>query len=107
MAGDVTIRANRAQYINFTTPYLSSEVFMLVHGAHEWNQTLWTFFRPFSRRLWITIVGVCIYIGVAVAFLEYRVGNPKFRAPFFQKVKMVVWFPISTFFFNEGTYFTS
>ncbi|GJY06900.1 extracellular solute-binding protein 3 [Tanacetum coccineum] len=67
-AGDFTVRASRAQYVNFTIPYLSSEVYMLVH----------------------------------VAILEYRVGNPKFKAPYSQALRMVIWFPISTFFFNEG-----
>ena len=103
MAGDVTVRGDRAQYIDFTIPYLSSEVYMLVHATHQWNQTLWTFVRPFTRRLWITLAGVCIFIGLAVAILEYRVSNPKFTSPFYQKLIMVIWFPISTFFFHEGT----
>ncbi|GJU30249.1 retrotransposon protein, putative, ty1-copia subclass, partial [Tanacetum coccineum] len=102
VAGDVTIRASRAEFVDFTIPYLSSEVYMLVHGSHDWNQTLWTFLRPFTWRLWITIVCACIFIGAAVAILEYRAGNPKFTAPYFQTLRMVIWFPISTFFFNEG-----
>ncbi|GJU30254.1 extracellular solute-binding protein 3 [Tanacetum coccineum] len=55
-AGDFTVRASRAQYVNFTIPYLSSEVYMLVHAA--------------------------------VAILEYRVGNPKFKAPYSQALRM-------------------
>ncbi|KVI01357.1 Extracellular solute-binding protein, family 3 [Cynara cardunculus var. scolymus] len=102
VAGDITIRLNRTQYVQFTTPYLSSEVYMLVHGAQDWNQTLLTFIKPFTWRLWITIIGACIFIGVAIAILEYRVGNPRFAIPFYQKLIMVIWFPISTFFFHEG-----
>ncbi|MFS7966875.1 hypothetical protein Hanom_Chr09g00779091 [Helianthus anomalus] len=77
---------------------------MLVRASHAWNQTLWTFLKPFTWRLWIAIVGICIYIGLAVAILEYRVSNPKFRVPVHQKVIMVIWFPISTFFFHDGNY---
>ncbi|KVI01358.1 Extracellular solute-binding protein, family 3, partial [Cynara cardunculus var. scolymus] len=101
-AGDITIRSDRAKFIDFTTPYLSSEVYMLVRGSHEWNQTLLTFLKPFTWRLWITIIGACLFIGVAIAILEYRVGNPKFAIPFYHKLVMVVWFPISTFYFREG-----
>lgn len=104
VAGDITILANRTQYVDFTIPYMISDVYMLVHAEHEWNQTLWTFLRPFTWRLWITIVSACIYIGVAVAILEYRVGNPKFTAPVHKRIIMVIWFPISTIFFHEGTY---
>ncbi|KAJ9550910.1 hypothetical protein OSB04_014955 [Centaurea solstitialis] len=102
VAGDMTIRFNRTQYVHFTAPYLSSEVYMLVHGAHEWNQTLLTFIKPFTWRLWITLIGACIFIGVAIAILEYRVGNPKFAIPFYHKLILVIWFPISTFYFQEG-----
>ncbi|KAI3709160.1 hypothetical protein L2E82_38919 [Cichorium intybus] len=102
VAGDITIRGNRAQHVDFTIPYLSSEVYMLVHASKEWNQTLWTFIKPFTWRLWITVIGACIFIGVAIGILEYRAGNPQFSSPFYSKLILVVWFPISTFFFQEG-----
>nr|XP_043627328.1 glutamate receptor 2.8-like [Erigeron canadensis] len=102
VAGDVTIRGKRTQYVSFTAPYLSSEVYMLVDAAHEWNQTLGTFLRPFTNRLWITLVCACVLIGITLAILEYRAGNPKFAIPFYRQLIMVMWFPISTFFFHEG-----
>ncbi|KAJ0752247.1 hypothetical protein HanPI659440_Chr09g0322121 [Helianthus annuus] len=97
------MRASRTPYYDFTIPYQGADLYMLVRATHEWNQTLWTFLKPFTWRLWIVIVAAGIYIGFAVAFLEYRVGNPKFRVPIHQKVVMIIWFPISTFFFHEGT----
>ncbi|GJY20761.1 extracellular solute-binding protein 3 [Tanacetum coccineum] len=102
VAGDTTIRGNRAQYVDFTIPYLSSEVYMLVRATHEWNQTLWTFLRPFTPRLWITIIFASIITGFALAILEYRARNPKFASPLYRQLVMVIWFPISTFFFHEG-----
>ncbi|KAI3754583.1 hypothetical protein L1987_54370 [Smallanthus sonchifolius] len=102
VAGDVTIRGNRAQYVSFTTPYLSAEIYMLVNATHEWNQTLWTFFKPFTTTVWITLVCACIITGFALAFLEYRADNSQFASPFYKQLVMVIWFPISTFFFQEG-----
>ncbi|PWA46654.1 Extracellular solute-binding protein, family 3 [Artemisia annua] len=102
VAGDTTIRGNRAQYVDFTIPYLSAEVYMLVRATHEWNQTLWTFLRPFTPRLWITIIFASIITGFALAILEYRASNPKFASPLYRQLVMVIWFPISTFFFHEG-----
>ncbi|KAI3754588.1 hypothetical protein L1987_54375 [Smallanthus sonchifolius] len=101
-AGDVTIRGNRAQYASFTIPYLSAEIYMLVHAAHEWNQTLWTFLKPFTTTLWFTLGCACIFTGIALACLEYRAGNPQFASPYYKQLVMVMWFPISTFFFHEG-----
>nr|XP_043627700.1 glutamate receptor 2.8-like [Erigeron canadensis] len=102
VAGDVTIRGQRTQYVSFTAPYLSSELYMLVDATHEWNQTLGTFLRPFTNRLWITLVCACVLIGITLAILEYRAGNPKFARPFYKQLIMVMWFPISSFFFHEG-----
>ncbi|MFS7917997.1 hypothetical protein Hanom_Chr03g00195811 [Helianthus anomalus] len=78
---------------------------MLVHATPEWIQTLGTFLKPFTTRLWITLVCACILTGIAVALLEYRADNPKFASPFYKQLLMVIWFPISTFFFHEGTSF--
>ncbi|GKA15466.1 extracellular solute-binding protein 3 [Tanacetum coccineum] len=102
VAGDVTIRGNRAQYVDFTIAYLSAEVYMLVHASREWNQSLWTFLRPFTTRLWITLVCAYILTGLALAFLEYRADSHRIAIPFYRQLMMVIWFPISTFFFNEG-----
>nr|XP_043629784.1 glutamate receptor 2.8-like [Erigeron canadensis] len=102
VAGDVTIRGNRAQYVSFTAPYLSAEVYMLVRATHEWNQTLWTFLRLFTKRLWRSLICACILIGITLAILEHRAGNPKFARPFYRQLIMIMWFPISTFFFHEG-----
>ncbi|XP_076932182.1 glutamate receptor 3.6-like [Bidens hawaiensis] len=75
---------------------------MLVHAAHEWNQTLGTFLKPFTPRLWIALVCACILTGTAVGLLEHRASNPKFASPFYKQLIMIIWFPISTIFFHEG-----
>ncbi|KAD4179870.1 hypothetical protein E3N88_28461 [Mikania micrantha] len=78
VAGDVTIRANRAEHVSFTTPYINEDIYMLVNAEQEWNPRF------------------------TVAFLEYRASNHKFAGPFYKQLIMAMWFPISTFFFNEG-----
>ncbi|KAK1420910.1 hypothetical protein QVD17_22875 [Tagetes erecta] len=102
VAGDITITSKRTKYADFTIPYMSSEIYMLVPAVQKWNQTLVTLIRPFTMRLWLTIICACIFIGVAIGILEYRVDNPEFRVPFYQKLAMIIWFPVSTFFFHEG-----
>nr|XP_043629782.1 glutamate receptor 2.8-like [Erigeron canadensis] len=105
VGGDSTIRGNRAQYVSFTPPYLSSEVYMLVDATQESHQTFKTFLRPFTNRLWITLACAFILFGITLAILEYRAGNPKFASPFYRHLIMIMWFPISTFFFEEGKIF--
>ncbi|KAM0021001.1 putative solute-binding protein family 3/ domain of MltF [Helianthus debilis subsp. tardiflorus] len=83
VAGDITITANRTEYVDFTVPYMSSEIYMLVPAAQKWNQSLVTLLRPFSPRLWFTIIGASLFVGIAIGILEYRVGNPEFNVPFY------------------------
>ncbi|KAL8222995.1 hypothetical protein R6Q57_020394 [Mikania cordata] len=102
VVGDVTIRANRAEHVSFTIPYINEEIYMLVN-AEEWNpSTLGTFLKPFAPSLWITLVCASILTGLSVALLEYRASNHKFAGPFYKQLIMAMWFPISTFFFDEG-----
>ncbi|GJR85134.1 extracellular solute-binding protein 3 [Tanacetum coccineum] len=101
-AGDVTMRRARAEFVSFTIPYLNADLYMLVLGKHDLHQTLWTFFKPFTTRLWITLVFACFLTGVTFAFLEFREHNPEFATPFYRQLVMVIWFPISTFFLHEG-----
>ncbi|KAJ0921569.1 putative ionotropic glutamate receptor [Helianthus annuus] len=82
---------------------MSSEIYMLVSAARKWNQTQVTLLRPFTIKLWIAIIIACIFIGAAVGYLEYRGRNPDFlNIPFYQKLFMIIWFPVSKFFFQEG-----
>ncbi|KAI3801670.1 hypothetical protein L1987_29782 [Smallanthus sonchifolius] len=103
VGGDISITANRTEYVDFTIPYMSSEIYMLVPAVRKWNQTLMTLVKPFTMRLWLSIISACIFIGVAIGILEYRLQNPHFyNVPFYQKLLMIIWFPVSTFFFHEG-----
>nr|GEZ99031.1 extracellular solute-binding protein, family 3 [Tanacetum cinerariifolium] len=81
---------------------MSSEVYMLVPTVQPWSQTVMTLILPFSNSLWLTIVIAFINIGIAIARLEYSVGNPELNVPAYQQVLMVIWFPISVLFFYEG-----
>ncbi|PWA48632.1 Extracellular solute-binding protein, family 3 [Artemisia annua] len=102
IAGDITMRGARAEFVSFTIPYLNADVYMLVRATRDLHQTLWTFFKPFTTRLWITLVFACFSTGISLAFLEFREHNPEFASPFYRQLVMVIWFPISSFFLNEG-----
>ncbi|KAM0041015.1 putative solute-binding protein family 3/ domain of MltF [Helianthus debilis subsp. tardiflorus] len=101
VAADITITSNRTKYADFTIPYMGSELYMLVPAIENWG--IETLFKPFTMKLWFAIIISCIIIGIAIEFLEYREKNPIFyHAPFFQKLFMIIWFPISEVFFQKG-----
>ncbi|KAD1306628.1 hypothetical protein E3N88_43033 [Mikania micrantha] len=97
VVGDVTILANRSDYVDFTLPYTEAGVSLIVPIKDE-KKSAWIFMRPLEKELWITTAAFFIYTGLVVWILEHRV-NKEFRGPPGQQVGLVFWFSFSTLVF--------
>nr|XP_043626682.1 glutamate receptor 2.7-like [Erigeron canadensis] len=97
VAGDITILANRSDYVDFTLPYTEAGTAMIVRIKDE-RKSAWIFMRPLEKELWITIAAFFIYTGLVVWILEHRV-NQEFRGPPRKQVGMIFWFSFSTLVF--------
>ncbi|KAI4335458.1 hypothetical protein L6164_014102 [Bauhinia variegata] len=75
VVGDITIVANRANYVDFTLPYAESSTRMLVRVQQNQHLNMWIFLRPFSWDLWLTVVLACIFIGATLRFMERKVNR--------------------------------
>ncbi|MCL7032963.1 hypothetical protein MKW94_007931 [Papaver nudicaule] len=78
VVGDVTITANRSQFVDFTLPYAEGGVQMVVLAKPDSTKDTWIFVRPLEWKLWVTIVAYLIIIGGVIWILEHRV-NREFR----------------------------
>ncbi|KAF5795468.1 putative periplasmic binding protein-like I [Helianthus annuus] len=96
--GDVTIRAERSSYVDFTLPYTESGVSMIVPVKKDDRKNAWVFMRPLETQLWFTTCAFFIYTGVVVWVLEHRV-NKEFRGRPYKQVGMIFWFSFSTLVF--------
>ncbi|XP_027921546.1 glutamate receptor 2.8-like [Vigna unguiculata] len=74
VVGDVTILANRSNYADFTVPYTASGVKMVVPAKHGRDQNMWTFVKPFSWDLWLSIIIISTFIGLAILIMERNVN---------------------------------
>ncbi|KAJ0881119.1 putative periplasmic binding protein-like I [Helianthus annuus] len=100
VVGDVTILANRWDYVDFTLPYTEAGVSLIVPFLDERKST-WIFVRPIETTLWITTVAFFRYTGFVnfvVWVLEHRVYK-EFRGSPHQQVGMIFWFSFSTLVF--------
>ncbi|MED6185690.1 hypothetical protein PIB30_059550 [Stylosanthes scabra] len=75
VVGDITILANRSNYVDFTLPYTDSGVQMVVAAQQGRVQTMWTFMKPFSWDLWLSILLISIFIGSVILIMERKVIN--------------------------------
>ncbi|KAK2979244.1 hypothetical protein RJ640_021150 [Escallonia rubra] len=98
--GDITIRANRSIYADFTLPYTESGVLMIVPVKDNKEKNVWVFLRPLTWELWVTTFCSFVFIGFVVWFLEHRI-NEEFRGPPSHEVGLIFWFSFSTMVFAQ------
>ncbi|KAM6559207.1 hypothetical protein CsatA_028446 [Cannabis sativa] len=96
--GDITIRANRSLYVDFTLPYTESGVYMIVPIKDDRSYNAWAFLKPLTWDLWVTSGCFFIFIGFVVWVLEHRV-NEEFRGPPHHQIGTSFWYSFSTMIF--------
>ncbi|KAE9454200.1 hypothetical protein C3L33_13880, partial [Rhododendron williamsianum] len=98
VVGDVTILANRSNFVDFTLPFTESSVAMIVRIKDDERKNAWIFMKPLKMNLWLTIVVFFVFTGFVVWVLEHRV-NKEFRGPPSKQVGIIFWFSFSTLVF--------
>ncbi|XP_039169684.1 glutamate receptor 2.8 [Eucalyptus grandis] len=95
--GDITILANRSLFVEFTQPFIGSELSIIVPAKPDTDRAL-IFIEPFTLAMWIASGGILIYTMLVVWFLEYQI-NPEFRGPWTNQLSTALWFTFSSLFF--------
>ncbi|KAL0383208.1 UNVERIFIED_CONTAM: Glutamate receptor 2.7 [Sesamum calycinum] len=101
VVGDTTIWAPRVAYVDFALPYSESGVVLVVKNKKPID--MWIFVKPLRWDLWLTIIMICIYLGIVIHILERRVTsngtdslNSKKERP-----RMIYWSPLAVLAFPE------
>ncbi|KAM6542002.1 hypothetical protein CsatB_006449 [Cannabis sativa] len=98
VVADITIRANRSQYVDFTLPYTDSGVVMVVPMKDHKRKSPWIFLKPLTWDLWVTTFGFFLFTGFVVWVLEHQI-NEEFRGPPSHQIGTSFWFSFSTMVF--------
>lgn len=102
--GDITIVANRSQYVDFSLPFTESGVSMVVPiKDNKSSKNAWVFIKPLTWDLWLTIFLFFVVIGVLIWILEHRI-NEEFRGPPSHQVGTLFWFAFSTMVFAQSKF---
>ncbi|XP_076944444.1 glutamate receptor 2.7-like [Bidens hawaiensis] len=99
IVGDVTILANRSQYVEFTQPIIESGLSMVVPVKSD-NQRAWKFMKPFTKEMWLATLCILLYTMFVVWFMEHQV-NREFRGPWKDQLGTALWFTFSSLFFSH------
>ncbi|XP_048132294.1 glutamate receptor 2.9-like [Rhodamnia argentea] len=95
--GDITILANRSLYVEFTQPFMGSDLTVIVPAKPVIDRAS-IFIMPFTPRMWAASGGILIYTMLVVWFLEHPT-NPEFRGPRTKQLSTALWFTFSSLFF--------
>jgi ionotropic glutamate receptor len=102
LVGDVTILADRLEYVDFTQPYTESGLSMIVPSKPE-ESTSWIFLKPFTWEMWVVTGAIMLYTMLIIWFLEHPC-NPEFSGPWKNQIGTTFWFTFSSLFFAHSKY---
>ncbi|XP_054816643.1 glutamate receptor 3.4-like isoform X2 [Prosopis cineraria] len=97
--GDVTIVTNRTRIVDFTQPYMTSGLVVVV-PVKEVKSSPWSFLKPFTAQMWCVTGAFFIFVGAVVWILEHR-HNHEFRGRPRKQLMTIFWFSFSTMFFSH------
>ncbi|CAN6224527.1 unnamed protein product [Urochloa humidicola] len=95
---DITITANRSQHVDFTLPYMTSGIAMVVPMRDQRSNRAWVFLKPLRYDLWLVSFVFLIFTGFVVWAVEHRV-NREFRGPPSYQIGTLLYFGFSTLYF--------
>ncbi|KAJ9567206.1 hypothetical protein OSB04_003172 [Centaurea solstitialis] len=90
--GDITITANRSQYVDFTLPFTDLGLAKLSRNA---DASMWIFMEPLSSNLWLVSACYFILLALVIWILEHRT-NQEFQGSRGQQIGKTIWFAFST-----------
>lgn len=81
---------------------------MVVPVQHGRDQNMWTFVKPFTWDLWLSIIIISMFIGLAILIMERNVNALPNQEGSPNQEKLhpatILWFPISQAILPESNY---
>ncbi|XP_031120808.1 glutamate receptor 2.9-like [Ipomoea triloba] len=86
--GDITIMDDRAPKLEYTHPYMISEIVMVVKNVK--SKDMWILFKVFKWELWTMIIVTYFFVGFVVHILQHQSNG------------LLFWFPIAVLALPES-----
>ncbi|CAF1015808.1 unnamed protein product [Didymodactylos carnosus] len=63
---DLTITSKRTDLVDFSTTFLENALRVVVRTSGTAGLSIFSYFRPFSRYLWLAFFGIIVYSGISI-----------------------------------------
>ena len=97
--GDITITSNRLKYVDFTMAF--TELGLGIVAPKE--RSMWVFFQPLTRDLWVTSAAFFVLTGIIVWLIE-RPENKEFQGSWSEQIGVIFWFGFSILVYAHSKY---
>ncbi|PON65079.1 Ionotropic glutamate receptor [Parasponia andersonii] len=95
--GDIEVFADRFRYVEYTQPYVSSGLEMVVTVEPDKVKETWMFMKAFTRRMWLQLILMHVSICSVVWLIENQHGqNPELKG-----LGVMLWFSVTMLFFAQ------
>ncbi|CAF0955125.1 unnamed protein product [Didymodactylos carnosus] len=92
--GDVTITAERREIVGFSSSIFDNSLRLIMRKAPDVNVDLLAFLTPFSRNLWLLILGAVVYAGILMCLLEREENEALQNKSIISVCAMSIWYSI-------------
>ncbi|CAF5047567.1 unnamed protein product [Rotaria sp. Silwood1] len=89
---DVTVTSARSKIVDFSSPIYDNSLRFVVRQANNAGIDLFSFLKPFSSRLWILVLGTCIYASILMLLIERRKNEDLQNRSFISQLTLSIWY---------------
>ncbi|CAF2900476.1 unnamed protein product, partial [Rotaria sp. Silwood2] len=89
---DVTVTSARSKIVDFSSPIYDNSLRLVVRQANNAGIDLFAFLKPFSYRLWILVLGTCIYASILMLLIERRKNEDLQNRSIISQLTLSIWY---------------
>jgi ionotropic glutamate receptor len=93
---DVTVTSTRREKVVFSSSIYDNSLRIIIREGSTTGVDLLSYLRPFSFKLWITLLIATIYAGFLISFLEGNENEALKHKPFSSLITKSMWYSTGT-----------
>ncbi|WCJ31136.1 glutamate receptor 2 [Euphorbia peplus] len=98
-AGDIMIKAEGFQFLEFSHPYVEAGLSMVVKTRVDKSQP-WLFFTLFTPGMWFSMAAMSVFTGFVIWFIEHQ-NNADLNDSPATSIATVLWISLATLYWGN------
>ncbi|CAF3849635.1 unnamed protein product, partial [Rotaria sp. Silwood1] len=90
--GDVTVTAIRRELVGFSNAIFDNSLRIIMRKTPYVTIELLSFLKPFSRNLWLLVLGACIYAALLICLVEKNDNEIFQNRSISSQITMSIWY---------------